>query len=340
MRATTTEDAKDAEALNELHQFRVCISWIRTRIATKIEPYPCDNNYGAWLSSISSFDASRFWVVIIGIDAYDQFPLNGAVRDAKMMLNYFIEDLGVPHTRIQCLLAPRSIKKAEADGFERSTRANVIHTLYSLVTNKAIEPGDNIVVCFSGYGSCYSFSDRLGSMQCLCPVDRDIIDAAGKPVLDISDTESNVILSEICHSRGDRITVILDCSNIRNALGISLPDSRKSRSLPPSTTPAHEILQASDQSLSMMFPDHPSVLAQNWHPDITSHVTLSACGGFQLVWKMSWTDGTIRGVITRCLLEAFRAVNATTYKDLCRALDAHCSLQTPAAMGKNETSTL
>ncbi|KAK0230273.1 caspase domain-containing protein [Armillaria fumosa] len=334
------EDAKTLEILEQLHQFRVCISCIRTRIATKLEPCPCDIQYGAYLSSKSSFDASRFWVVIIGIDAYDQSPLDGAFRDAKMMLQYFIEDLGVPHTRIQCLLAPCSVEKSEAANFKHPTRANIIYALYSLVNNKAIETGDNIVVYFAGHGSCYPLPDQQGSTQCLCPVDRDTIDTAGKPVLDISDRELNVILSEIRRAKGDRITVLLDCSCMKDVLSISLSDSRKSRSLPPSTTPAHKILKVSEKRLSKMFPDHPSVLAQDWHPDLTSHVIITACNDAELAWEVLWADGTTSGVFTRRLLETLRAAKATTYEDLCRTLEVHCSPQTPGAVGKNKTSLL
>ncbi len=46
VRASATGDAEDAKTLKtleELHQFRVCISWIRTRIATKLEPCPCEH---------------------------------------------------------------------------------------------------------------------------------------------------------------------------------------------------------------------------------------------------------------------------------------------------------
>ncbi|PBK93861.1 hypothetical protein ARMGADRAFT_1079356 [Armillaria gallica] len=344
VRASATGDAEDAKTLKtleELRQFRVCISCIRTRIATKLEPCPCDIEYGAYHSSKSSFDASRFWVVIIGIDAYDQFPLDGAFRDAKMMLKYFIEDLGVPHTRIQCLLAPRSIKKGEAANFERPTRANIIHALYSLVTNKAIEPGDNIVVYFSGHGSCYPISEQQGSMQCLCPVDRDTIDAAGKPVLDIGGTELCVILSQVRHAKGDRITAILDCSFMKDVSNVSiLSHARKSRSLPPSTTPMDEILQAWNGSVKFYY-DHPSIpIAEDWHPDFTSYVTLSACYNDQLAWEVLWADGTIGGVFTRRLLEAFRAAKAATYEDLCRTVEARCSPQTPGAGGKNKTSLL
>ncbi len=56
-RASATGDAEDAKTLKtleELRQFRVCISCIRTRIATKLEPCPCDIEYGAYLSSKAS----------------------------------------------------------------------------------------------------------------------------------------------------------------------------------------------------------------------------------------------------------------------------------------------
>ncbi|KAK0491509.1 hypothetical protein IW261DRAFT_1556651 [Armillaria novae-zelandiae] len=311
------EDAKTLETLEQLHQFRVCISCIRTRIATKLEPCPCDIEYGAYLSSKSSFNASRFWVVIIGIDAYDQSPLDGAFRNAKMILKYFIEDLGVPHTRIQCLLAPRSVKKNEAANFKHPTRANIIYTLYSLVSNKAVDPGDYIVVYFAGHGSCYPLPDQQGPMQCFCPVDRDSTDAAGKTVHDISDRELNVILSEIGRSKGDRITVLLDC-----------------------TTPAHKILTTSEKRLSKMFPDHRSILAQDWHPDLTSHIIIMACNDAQLAWEVLWADGTISGVFTRRLLETLSAAKATTYEDICRTLEADCSPQIPGAVGENKTSLL
>ncbi|KAG7447296.1 uncharacterized protein BT62DRAFT_919212 [Guyanagaster necrorhizus] len=163
-------------------------------------------------------------------------------------------------------------------------------------------------------------------MNFLCHMDHNITDAAGKPVLDISDRELNMIFSEIHHSKGDRITVILDCSYMKGALSISLYDgTRKFQSLSSSTMPARKIPQASDESLSMRFPDHPSFLVQNWQPDMASQVILSACSDFQLAWEASRTDGTIGGVFALHLLEAFRAAKATMCEDLGRTLGMHCS---------------
>ncbi|KAK0499571.1 hypothetical protein EDD18DRAFT_1441552 [Armillaria luteobubalina] len=149
-------------------------------------------------------------------------------------------------------------------------------------------------------------------IRSVCPADRDTIDTAGKPVLDISDQELNVILSEIRRAKGDRITVFLDCSCRKDVLGISLSDSRKSRSLPPSTTPAHKILKVSEKRLSKMFPDHPSILAQDWRPDLTSHDIVTACNNAQLAWEVLWADGTISGAFTQRLLETLREAAKAT----------------------------
>ncbi len=115
--------------------------------------------------------------------------------------------------------------------------------------------------------------------------------------LDISDTELCVILSQVRHAKGDRITVILDCSFMKDVSNVSiLSDARKSRSLPPSTTPMDEILQAWNGSVKFYY-DHPSIpIAQDWDPDFTSYVTLQVCNNDQLAWEVLWADGTIGGV--------------------------------------------
>ncbi|PBK72064.1 hypothetical protein ARMSODRAFT_741401 [Armillaria solidipes] len=39
-------------------------------------------------------DASRFWSVLIGIDAYERNPLRGCVQDALLIRSFLIDDLG------------------------------------------------------------------------------------------------------------------------------------------------------------------------------------------------------------------------------------------------------
>ncbi|KAK0437406.1 caspase domain-containing protein [Armillaria borealis] len=161
-------------------------------------------------------DASRFWVVLIGIDQYAHYPLRGCVSDALLMQKYFIEDLRVPWDRIQLLLGSR--EHISCDDPMNPSRIHIIHALLGIITNPDVEYGDNIIIYFSGHGSyyqCPEFDDdesgEPGYVEALCPIDRDTPDDNGKPIPDISDHEFNAILTQIFRAKGHRITVILDC---------------------------------------------------------------------------------------------------------------------------------
>ncbi|KAK0429546.1 hypothetical protein EV421DRAFT_1662480, partial [Armillaria borealis] len=135
------------------------------------------------------------WAVIIGVDAYEnpRDSLHGCVSDALNFQDYLVKDLKVPVKQIQLLLSPNP--------------EHMPHT-----NNTKIGRGDNIIIFFSGHGTCYPcsiyFKDTirgLGTVEALCPMDR------GSTIPDISDREINIILKQICRSKGHRITVFLDC---------------------------------------------------------------------------------------------------------------------------------
>ncbi|PBK90972.1 hypothetical protein ARMGADRAFT_872604, partial [Armillaria gallica] len=158
--------------------------------------------------------ASRFWAVLIGIDAYKTYPLCGCVSDALTMENYLINDLGVPKERIQRLLGPT--EHGSLNNFSVPSRTNIVSSLLNIVQNPEIEVGDNVIIYFSGHGTSYSPSDvgfdaETGSIEALCPIDRGDLDANDIPIPDISDREINAILTEISRSKGHHITFILDC---------------------------------------------------------------------------------------------------------------------------------
>ncbi|KAK0205779.1 hypothetical protein DFS33DRAFT_1223564, partial [Desarmillaria ectypa] len=165
--------------------------------------------------------ASRFWAVLIGIDAYESNVLHGCVSDALLMKKLLIEDIGVPEHRIQCLLGSRN--SSHGDPLTPS-RTNIVKILHGLIDNPEIERGDNIVIYYAGHGSSYHcsehFSTALESKSCsidvcpieaLCPIDRDTIDADGHPIPDISDRELNALFTEISRVKGHKITFIADC---------------------------------------------------------------------------------------------------------------------------------
>ncbi|KAK0476018.1 hypothetical protein IW261DRAFT_1311385, partial [Armillaria novae-zelandiae] len=161
---------------------------------------------------------SQFWAVLIGIDAYESWPLQGCVSDASLMKNFLIDDLGVPKERIQCLLGSHNLIP---DDPLKPSRANIVDTLYSLIHNDEIQLGDNIIIYYAGHGSSYQCSEHsfttpncrleLCPVEALCPIDRDALDSHGRWVPDISDRELNALFTEISRVKGHNITFIVDC---------------------------------------------------------------------------------------------------------------------------------
>ncbi|PBK72068.1 hypothetical protein ARMSODRAFT_851339, partial [Armillaria solidipes] len=165
--------------------------------------------------------ASRFWAVLIGIDAYKSHPLQGCVSDALSMKKFLIEKLEVPGNRIQCLLGS---KISTCGDSLTPSHANIVNVLYSLIDNPGIAWGDNIIIYYAGHGSSYHCSEsahfwtpgskrRTGAcpIEALCPIDRDTKDADGKWIPDISDRELNAVFTEISRTKGHKITFIADC---------------------------------------------------------------------------------------------------------------------------------
>ncbi|KAK0476572.1 peptidase C14, caspase domain-containing protein, partial [Armillaria luteobubalina] len=164
--------------------------------------------------------ASRFWAVLIGIDAYESNPLHGCVSDALSMKRLLIH-IGMPEYRIQYLLGSRNTSRNDP---LTPSHANIVNMLYSLVDNPDIERGDNIIIYYAGHGSSYHCSDHFTSalgfkcrnsdvcpIEALCPIDRDTTDAYGRPIPDLSDRELNALFTEISLSKGHKITFFADC---------------------------------------------------------------------------------------------------------------------------------
>ncbi len=154
--------------------------------------------------------------MIIGIDSYDSDPLQGCVSDALLVERYLKDDLGVLQERIQLLLGS---EHASSEDRSFLSRLNIINTLLGLISNPLILAGDNIIIYFAGHGSSYSPSDYFrqdtdsdeddesihspdGSIEAICPIDRDTVDASGLRVPDISDQEINAIFQQVSRSKG------------------------------------------------------------------------------------------------------------------------------------------
>ncbi|PBK98855.1 hypothetical protein ARMGADRAFT_1075658 [Armillaria gallica] len=142
-------------------------------------------------------DGSRVWAILIGVDGDPHYPLHGCVSDAELMEKCLVEVLGVPRNRIQRLFGPT--RGETTDGSISPTRANILKTLYSLVDNANILPGDNTIVYFAGNGARYDAEEyyrnrvppevsvaSIRPLNALCPLDRAARDDNGPEILDIT----------------------------------------------------------------------------------------------------------------------------------------------------------
>ncbi|PBL04302.1 hypothetical protein ARMGADRAFT_979706 [Armillaria gallica] len=284
-------------------------------------------------------DGSRFYAVLIGIDEYASYQLHGCVSDVRLMEQYLTEDLCVPLNRIQLLLGSKE-HTSPGDSMNPS-RANLIGALLSIIANPEILYGDNIVIFYSGHGSCYPFEgegDAIEYIEALCPIDRDTIDGDGKRVPDISDREFNTILAQIAQVKGHCITVILDCCH-SGSVSRGLPEPEARTSSPTRWAMPQDMLLAGDKKLRGS-PGYRSILSKDWYPDMNSHVILAACKDYQfakatMVKGEDGTEGYI-GIFTDSLVRALRSgycTRETTYVDLVHSLD-QTSHQTPVVAGK------
>ncbi|KAK0193115.1 caspase domain-containing protein [Armillaria mellea] len=332
-RALSGKDAPAVEAYEKLHKLyhlRLKFAGIQRMQSLRLKPSPDQKILGHRL------DASRFWAVLIGIDAYKISPLRGCVSDALTMESYLVKDLGVPKERIQRLLGPtehRSLNDSTVP-----SRANIISSLHSLVDNPQIECGDNIIIYFSGHGSCYSPSDLdhgagMGSIEALCPIDREDLDADDVLIPDISDREINCILKEISRTKGNHITFILDCCHSGSVTrGI---DESGTRTIPPLPRASLKSMLSTAEEAMKSFAGYHSILEEDWCPDMTSHVVLAACKEYQFAREVKGKDG-FNGFFTQALLSTLRSNNLTeesTYIDLIRALPG-ATYQSPVVAGR------
>ncbi|KAK0486720.1 caspase domain-containing protein [Armillaria luteobubalina] len=261
-----------------------------------------------WLSPEPSLraqtrnDSSRFWAVLIGIDAYPVHPLYGCVSDACAMEDYLINNLEVPEDHIRRLLCPHNDTSPNASGALVPTRANIVNTLLDLSNDARIQLGDNIIIYFSGHGASYECQNHkddshqicLCGIEAMCPSDRNTMDASNNPITDITDREFNTILTQICRAKGRKITVILDCcfsASLARAPGMPARILEGVRSLPPSRlqqAALGDALRTADNTFKGLgLPEYRCILDEEWRPNMESHVVLAACSEHEFAREFS-----------------------------------------------------
>ncbi|KAK0227572.1 hypothetical protein IW262DRAFT_543801 [Armillaria fumosa] len=263
------------------------------------------------------------------------------------MEKYLVEDLGVPKDHILLLLG--SEDHTSPDDPMYPSRKHITDVLLSLSSNNNIVHGDNIIIYFAGHGSCYSHyeddededadEDEIHEyIEALCPIDRDALDANGKRVPDISDRELNTILSQISRTKGEHITLILDCC-YSGGTNFGLPE-RGSRTTPQTRHATLDDMLHTGHNFLKDYPGYRSILAEDWAPDMDSKVVLAACREYEFAKakKVKGEDGVYNGVFTQSLLRALRSdwkKEGMTYARLIQRLDKSID-QTPLAAGRHK----
>ncbi|KAK0470727.1 caspase domain-containing protein [Armillaria novae-zelandiae] len=313
-------------------------------------------------SRSSKSDRHQYWAVLIGIDGYPT-PLRGCVADALIIEKYLTDVLRVPKNRIQYLLGTKSDDSSTRipHGNSLPTRTNIVDTLLGLSKNPKINNGDSIIIFFSGHGSSYYCPEcyrdifqsesaelawankecdpMLCPIEALCPIDRGAPDGQGACVPDISDREINNILTHIYHGKDARITVILDCCHAGGATKEPLNGPvRAAQSLP-----SRSFVRMLDSAKERMGDWHGyrDVWAEEWIPDMDSHIVLAACKAYQYAKERPHNDG-YSGVFTQALVRVLTSGSLkkeATYIDLLKALPMYND-QTPVLDGNRVSECL
>ncbi|PBK84594.1 hypothetical protein ARMGADRAFT_1067350 [Armillaria gallica] len=304
-------------------------------------------------------DGHQIWAVLIGIDGYEN-PLRGCIADVQIIEDYLTSVLRIPKERIQHLLGKSSDDFSTHTPHNNSlpTRANIIDTLLGLSTNPKINKGDSIIIYFSGHGSSYHCPDCHSTIfqshapdssaeaalakecyrhrcpiEALCPIDRGIPDAQGTCIPDISDREINNILTHIYYAKDARITVILDCCHGGGTTRAPLSGHARTAESLPYGSFVRMLNSAKDRMGD--WHGYRDVWAEDWTPNMDSHVVLAACKDYE--FAREWKDENgYSGVFTQALVKALKSGSLkkeTTYFDLLQELPT-LSGQTPLLAGK------
>lgn len=180
----------------------------------------------------------------------------------------------------------------------------------------------------------------LDSIEALCPMDRGMNGMQGGIVPDISDREINAILAQISAVKGHRITVILDCCYSSSFTGREHEGVRAAPPLPHKSL--ENMLRAADEDLRC-YPSHRSVLSQDLHPDMASHVILAACKEYQYAKEVeAAANKGHNGVFTMSLVNTLKSGHLTDrsmYLDLLNILPC-TKYQTPVLSGQRKDTCL
>ncbi|KAJ7191621.1 caspase domain-containing protein [Mycena pura] len=240
---------------------------------------------------------SRVFALIVGIDKYandERWTLNECVNDANLIESFIVTTFATPSI---CRLDNKA-----------ATRQAILDNFRShLIENIDITPGDTLIFYFAGHGrrvtAPVGWQSNDGRIEAICPYDqRALVNEVVQGVPSIPDVTIAALLRELARSKGNNITVILDCCHSGGATRV--PGEMLQRSLPPDDLPFPDIDRDIWIRDSSNF-DSTTKLRRFGGVDC-QYVLLAACGELQTAFD---------GYFTRSLVENLEQ-KPSTYADL------------------------
>ncbi|KAK0444584.1 uncharacterized protein EV420DRAFT_1768205 [Desarmillaria tabescens] len=273
-------------------------------------------------------DASRFWAVLIGIDAYPNSSLKGCVSDAILMEMFLHEHLGVPKGRIESLLSsddPNLTGKTLPLPRQHYSKAPQPHRQRQY--KRRLKTSS---IYFAGHGASYQCAHRRDSPSCransvalklCCLLTATTPPTVAPTIPDISDRGVQQHPHSISQAKGPNITVILIAATRLAA-----------------TRDAEE--GAADESMRRFLAMYRFRMATG-SLTLKSHVVVAACAEYEKAKETSGPDGEgYNGCFTRALIRTLISnwTNELTYNDLIehitKDLEGQGNYQGPVVAGE------
>lgn len=199
------------------------------------------------------------------------------------------------------------------------------------VNNPAIEEGDAMIIYFAGHGGTIRsprgwYADGMRDVQVLCPYDYDTKSSNGR-IAGISDRSFHAMLKDLSATKGNNITVILDCCF---AAPQSFIDRKHTRWTPTEKATGDDLFNCLWLSARAGPGDVPWGFTR---AQTDSHVVMAAAHDGDIA-----IEGKGGGVFTRAFLSVKDStpLHALTYSDLIDLIEEAMEGHKPALVGPNQ----
>jgi hypothetical protein len=276
---------------------------------------------------------ARYHVLLIGIDDYEKWPLEGCVNDIDAVQRMLLGPrLGLAKDRIRRLASPLSGGRPARPGprhepgiaEQPATLDNLRGELAALGTDR-VSAGDRVFIYYSGHGMRVPVRDARGRRffrEALAPVD-----VIGDELRLLYDFEVNELLRAIV-ARTRSVTLVLDCCHAASVARGESPRPRV-RAIPPQALGARLGEAPRDPGDAAGLPSGARLLARG----IGDCHIVSACLGHQQTIEDIGPGDVPHGLLTSALLTALRPpdldLQAVTWGRIWQAVRAEVERRNP-----------